>query len=215
MADARKPVTDTLFRELATQFGFDPAVLAGFTEVEAGGAGYDAKTGKLLIQFEPLHFRLNLPKAVRAQVNAAVSAVAAGKATPEQATLAANWKITQANGVDSQGPERAAFNAAFAIHPTAAMLGTSYGMTQIMGFNHALCGYATVDDMVDAFRLQGEAEHVRAMVRFINSKGALRKAVKAKDWKTMAYYYNGERYALNNYHIKLEKAYRKHQARFA
>ncbi len=215
MATVLPPVTGQLFRELAAQYGFDPAVLAGFTEVEAGGAGYDKKNGKLLIQFEPLHFRLNLPKAVRATVNLAVAAVTAGKATDAQKTLALNWKITQENGVDSQVPERAAFNAAFAIHPTAAMLATSYGMTQIMGFNHALCGYATVDEMVDAFRLKGEAEHVRAMVRFINSKPALRKAVKAKDWKTMAYYYNGERYAIQGYHLKLEKAYLKHRARYA
>jgi len=110
------------------------------------------------------------------------------------------------NGVEGQTAEWKAFNEAWAIDPNATMLSTSYGMGQIMGFNHKAAGYATVGQMLDAFKT-GEYEQVKGMLNFIKSNVNLRTAMKTLDWKKLAYYYNGSNYAVNQYDKKLNAAY--------
>ena len=189
--------------DAATAAGFEPRAVRAILKVETGGAGYDPATGKLLIQFEPSWFRRKLPAAVLAGIT---KAQAAQQPTPEQATLLQRWQTTQANGVEGQAREWVAFNAAFAIHPVAAMLSTSWGLPQMMGFNHAALGFGSVGGMVDAFK-ESEANQLRGMLAFINSKPALARAVKAKDWATVAYYYNGAGYKQFNYDRRLAAAY--------
>lgn len=111
-----------------------------------------------------------------------------------------------ANGVEGQSKEWVAFNEAWKIDSQATMLSTSWGLGQVMGFNHAACGFPNVGAMVDAFKT-GEYEQVKGMLNFIKSNVNLRTAIKTLDWKKLAYNYNGSQYAVNNYHIKLQKAY--------
>jgi N-acetylmuramidase len=204
----------SLFRELGSAHRFDPAVLRAIVEVEARASGFDGKTGKILIQFEPHWFRKLLTPTVRAQLAQALLAEKNGRLTPTQRALLANWKTTQENKVDTQGPEREAFNAAFTLDKKAAMLATSIGASQIMGFNFAQCGYRSVDEMYDKFRDGREAEHIRAMVRFIVSKPSLAKAVREKNWNQIAFYYNGQNYAAGKYHLKIANAYAKWKPKF-
>jgi hypothetical protein len=115
------------------------------------------------------------------------------------------------NGVEGQAKEWVAFNQAWAIDPKAAMLSTSWGMGQIMGFNHAAMGFATVGAMVDAFKT-GEYAQVRGMLQFIKSNANLRTAIKTLDWKKLAYNYNGAAYAVGKYDQKLKAAYEAFEA---
>lgn len=110
------------------------------------------------------------------------------------------------NGVEGQTKEWEAFNQAWKIDPQATMLSTSFGMGQIMGFNHKAAGFATVGAMVDAFKT-GEHEQVKGMLNFIKSNVNLRTAMKTLDWKKLAYYYNGANYAVNKYDQKLKQWY--------
>ena len=48
-------------KKFAIEFGFDEAVLRAFVEIESGGKGFDEKTGKLIIQFEPHVFKKYAP----------------------------------------------------------------------------------------------------------------------------------------------------------
>lgn len=92
----------------------------------------------------------------------------------------------------------------------AACKSASWGLGQIMGFNHQLAGYASAVEMVEAFK-DGEAEQLRAMVRFIRNAG-LDDALRSHDWRAFARGYNGPGYAKHGYHTRLEAAFRKWQA---
>lgn len=199
-------LTPQQIADAATAAGFEARTVRAIVKVETGGAGFDPATGKLLIQFEPSWFRRKLSKARLLEIERARLARNAGSATDAQLDLVANWETTQANAVEGQKREWLAFNAAFAIDKTAAMLSTSWGLPQMMGFNHAALGFRTVDALVDSFR-ESEANQLRGMLAFLNSKPALAKAVRAKDWPMVAYYYNGAGYKQFNYDRRLAAAY--------
>ncbi|MCB2379805.1 N-acetylmuramidase family protein [Hymenobacter sp. BT635] len=199
-------LTPLQIKSAAMAAGFEPRTVQAILKVETGGSGYDLTTGKLLIQFEPSWFRRKLSKARLLEIERARLARAAGTASTIQLSLIAAWETTQANGVEGQRREWEAFNAAFSIDKTAAMLSTSWGLPQMMGFNHAALGFATVDALVDSFR-ESEANQLAGMLRFIQSKPALARAVKAKDWAMVAYYYNGAGYKQFNYDRRLAAAY--------
>jgi peptidoglycan hydrolase-like protein with peptidoglycan-binding domain len=95
--------------------------------------------------------------------------------------------------------------------PIAAVKSASWGLGQIMGFNHGILGYDNVEDMIiDAHK--GEYYQAKHIFKFCQNhpSGKLMNALKAKNWTTFAYYYNGAGYAQNQYDIKLRNAYLKH-----
>jgi hypothetical protein len=100
---------------------------------------------------------------------------------------------------------------AIQIDRPAALRSASWGLGQIMGFNHKLAGYASVEDMV-ADMLDDEDRHLTAMVKFIEASGldddlrrirALNRPSTAADWAPFARVYNGPGYAIHGYHTKL------------
>lgn len=114
--------------------------------------------------------------------------------------------IRLANGVERQKQEYEAYFKAIQIDQEAAMLSTSWGLGQIMGFNHKAAGYSEVKNMVSTFN-SSEYYQLEGMLNFIKSIKKLYKALKDKDWPTFAYYYNGKYYKKWNYDEKLIKAY--------
>lgn len=98
------------------------------------------------------------------------------------------------------------YNRALGINKWAAMMSTSFGLFQLMGFNHKACGFDFVEDFVAAMEAS-ELEHTRAFVKFILSKG-LKKYIDKKDWAAVALRYNGKAYKTNKYDEKLAKAYK-------
>lgn len=110
------------------------------------------------------------------------------------------------------GSGREAYLNAERINPRAAKLSTSWGRYQIMGFNHQICGYATVEAMHTAFE-QGEGKHLDAFVAFVKAK-KIDDDLRTKNWRGFAYTYNGSGYANGpggGYHTKLQAAYEKYQ----
>lgn len=190
----------------AVAAGYEPRAVRAVIQVETGGSGYDAKTGYLLIQFEPAWFRRQLPKADLLLIEAARLARNAKTATKEQLQLIADWETTQTNLVEGQVRERIAFDAAVRINQRVAQLSTSWGLPQMMGFNHKVCGYDTVAAMVEAFRVS-EANQVQAMLKFISANPKMRNALKQKEWPVLAYFYNGPAYKTYSYDRKLAAAY--------
>jgi len=178
-------------KEIAKNFGINPAVFMAFIEVESGGKGFDEKTGKLIIQFEPSWFRKKAPYAPSGR-----------------------WSL---NGVERQAKEWEAFNNAFRINPDAAMESTSIGLPQILGLHWKLLGYKSVGEMWDDFK-KGEYFQILALARFIKAQPNLYLAIKQKDWHKIAAIYNGKDYAImakkwgrEPYNISLEKAYLKYE----
>lgn len=198
-------LTPQQIADAATAAGFEPRAVQAVIQVETGGSGYGAN-GWLLIQFEPSWFKRLLSKATLLKIEVARLARNDQTATPEQLQLIADWEITQANKVEAQLRERLAFDAATRIDARVAQMATSWGLPQMMGFNHQVCGYATVEAMVEAFRVS-EANQLAAMLRFISANPKMKQALKAKDWGILAYYYNGAGYKQFNYDRRLAAAY--------
>ena len=145
-----------------------PRLLA-FIEVESGGRGFDEKTGKIMLQFEQHIFS---------------KATGIPRSTLNQYT----W---DENKVDVQSKEWEAFNEAFKINPEEAMKATSWGLPQIMGFNHKQAGYESVGAMLDDFKT-GELAQVVGLIRFISANPKLYKGVLEGDYETVSSIYNGK-----------------------
>lgn len=180
-----KKLTGSQINNLAALNGYEDAALKAVITVESSGNGFSQKTGRIIIQFEPLWFKRKY----------------------------ADWKNHQMNhtwvnnGVDDQTAEWNAFNDAFSISPNAAMEATSIGMMQVMGFHWEMLGFKSVGEMWD-YGKESEANQVDLGIRFIRSNPTLNAALKGKIWRTFALYYNGSGYEKFNYHNRLERAYK-------
>lgn len=101
---------------------------------------------------------------------------------------------------------------AMALDRDAALESASWGLGQVMGFNAASIGYASAQEMVDAFK-DGEDAQLAGCVDFITGKPALKKAFKERDWAKVAFFYNGKTFAKNAYDVKLANFYAQYQKR--
>jgi hypothetical protein len=91
----------------------------------------------------------------------------------------------------------------------AALKSASWGMFQIMGFNHAASGYASVEGFVAAMK-ESEAKQLEAFLNFVKSSG-LSDELKGLPATATAFAigYNGAGQAKNNYSGKIVAAYNK------
>jgi hypothetical protein len=103
--------------------------------------------------------------------------------------------------------EKARLAEAASLDRTAAMMSASWGMFQIMGFNHAKCGYKTVQQFVNAM-CRDENAQLEAFTQFIINSG-LADELRDRRWADFARLYNGPGYQANKYDLKLAKAYDK------
>lgn len=88
-----------------------------------------------------------------------------------------------------------------------ALQAASWGVGQILGMNHALCGFATVRGFVRAMG-EGEDQQLAAVVAFLRAR-RLVEALRRRNWALFAQGYNGTQYRANAYDTKLEAAYRR------
>lgn len=180
-------LTDSEIANLADKNGYQYAALKAIIDVESGGQGFSSVTGKIIIQFEPLWFKRECQDW-------------------KNHTAGHTW---QNNGVSNQQDEWEAFNDAYGIDPVATMEATSIGMMQVMGFHWKDLGFTSVDDMWN-YAKESEANQVEIAIRFIKSIPSLDKALKNKDWQSVAFYYNGSGYKEFNYDHRLIAAFFKH-----
>ena len=178
-----------IIKKLSVQFGIEAAALASFIMTETGGKGFDEKTGKILIQFEPKWFKKHVPYAPSGL-----------------------WSV---NKVDVQSKEWLAFNDAFKNNADGAMKSTSIGLGQIMGFHYKRLGFKTVGEMWDHAKKSLENQ-VWQICKFIETDKELKKAIVAKNWHKIASIYNGSGYlelarkiGREPYNITMERNYSK------
>lgn len=77
----------------------------------------------------------------------------------------------------------------------------SWGMGQVMGFNHEVAGFKSATSMVQAMT-QGEDAQLAAMAGFLKANGLAALLLK-KDWAGFAKRYNGLSYWQNHYDVNL------------
>lgn len=90
------------------------------------------------------------------------------------------------------------------INEEAALMSCSWGMGQVMGENYRDLGYASVYELVEANYKSADGQ-LDCMIRFIK-RFSLVDEIQRGDWKGFAVVYNGPRYAMNRYDVKMAEA---------
>lgn len=180
------------FARLAAAHGIEEAKIRAVNEVEAAGSGFYA-SGAVKCLYEPhIAWKMTSGK-VRDELAAEGLAYATWKAGAYPSTSFARIdRCTQIAGAE------------------IAALSTSWGIGQIMGFNHKACGFDSAVAMVKDFA-KGEANQLEGMIRFIKANPAMFAALQRGDWAGFASRYNGPAYAKNKYDTKLAAAYARHK----
>jgi hypothetical protein len=185
---AAKRLDDIDLPKLGHLIGVGEDELHAFIDVETRGSGFDAQ-GRPRILFERHKFYKYVPAAKR---DAAVKAGLANKT---------------AGGYGKESEQYPKLMRAIAIDRQAALYSCSWGLAQVMGFNHKLAGYDDVEDMIEAF-MADEENHLAAAVTFIKNSG-LDDELRRHDWAGFARGYNGTGYKANAYDTKLAEAFEK------
>lgn len=181
-------------RKAAELIGVDPCAVKAVVEVESSGVGFGADD-RVIIQFEGHLFWKHLHK-----FGIDPEPLRPGNVDILYPTFTTRY-------VRGQVAEWDQFSRASAIHEEAAMLSTSWGMFQILGQNHAACGFDTVRDFVEAHK-RSEAEQLAAFCAFVRAQGLI-KFLRSGDWAGFSRRYNGPSYAANQYDVKLRRAFEK------
>lgn len=196
---AAKRIEDIDLPRIGKQIGVGEDVLHALIEVETRGTGFD-KHNRVIMLFEPHVFYKHLRGSKRDQ---AVAQGLAYRSWGEQKYPADSYpRLLKAMLIDED----------------AALKSCSWGMGQIMGENHVMAGFDTVQAMVQAFA-DDEDAHLEAMVNFViatridddlrriedRTKRGL--TVTAADWVPVVRVYNGTGYARNDYHNRAAAAY--------
>lgn len=185
-------LTDISVARVGRVIGVGEDEVRAVLEVETSGGGFD-RQGRPKMLFEPHVFWRELGDSPKRTV-----AVAQGLAYPK-------WG-EKPYPTDSYSRMATAIK----IDASAALRSASWGIGQIMGFNHRAAGYASAGDMVADF-CDREVAGLEAMISFIASEG-LDDELRRHDWSAFARGYNGAGYAKNGYHTKLAAAFKRWQA---
>ena len=89
-----------------------------------------------------------------------------------------------------------------------ALKSASWGLPQVMGFNHRVVGFDSVGEMVEAM-VESEDHQLEALAQFIMANPKCRIGIERHDWGTLAACYNGPNFRLNDYDNRLAAAYEK------
>ncbi len=180
------------FIDDAKLIGCEVAAIMAVAAVESRGGGFDLE-GFPKTLFEG-HWFHRLTK---------------GKYTVSHPTLSyARW--TKAHYGKTWQQEKTRLATAMALDRNAAMMSASWGMFQIMGFNHGACGFKTVQSFVNAM-CKDENAQLSAFTSFIITSN-LGDELREHRWTDFARLYNGPGFAQNRYDIKLAQAYAKLKA---
>lgn len=182
------PLSDGDVSIIAGYLGCHVAAVRAVLAVESAGQGFH--NGRPLILNEPHIFYRELSGGKRAQAVAQGLAYKVWRTKPYLKSVDARYEWLE---------------RAMAIDEVAALRSCSWGLGQMMGFNHKICGFATVHEFVAAM-CHSEGAQLYGMARFIVSKG-IQKNLRTFDWAGFAYRYNGAGYKKNKYDTKLAAAY--------
>lgn len=180
----------------ADDLGCDAAVLQAVIAVETSGRGFDDHDRPSML-FEPAVFYRQL----------------FDKGATETLATAVRYRLAApAWGEIPYAPDSyVPLASACALDRDAALQSASWGLGQIMGFNHALAGFRDAESMVAA-AMDSERRQLDMMVAFLKAEHLVPFLV-ARDWVNFALRYNGRAEAQHDYGGRLRDAYEAAQRR--
>ncbi|MBD1822800.1 N-acetylmuramidase family protein [Cyanobacteria bacterium FACHB-DQ100] len=174
------------FRDVARSIGCEVAAVRAVVDVEAAGSGF-LRDGRPKILFEAHWF----------------SDFTNGRFDYSDDNISSPvWNRSLYIG--GAGEWDRIYRAAN-LNREAALKSASWGLGQVMGFNHAQAGYRDVESFVRDMH-ESEGKQLAAMFNFIKSN-RLDRFLISRDWAGFALRYNGESYRVNRYDEKLADAY--------
>jgi N-acetylmuramidase/Putative peptidoglycan binding domain len=191
-----RPLNDGDIKSAAGQLDVTEAHVRAVIAVEAAGSGFlgkyenDPRLPKIL--FEAHIFS----KETKRQFN---------KSHPQLSCTRWNRNL-YAGGLKEHDRLRQAAELDF----DAAYKSASWGLFQIMGFNHQAAGYDQLHDFVGV-QYVSEGMQLRCGVQFILSEG-MEGYLQNEDWRGFAKKYNGPGYEKNRYHEKLAIAFERYKS---
>jgi hypothetical protein len=172
VAGSRDALTRADLEAIAAELGCEVEAVQAVVEVESGRLGAFAADGRPIILYEPHIFS----RRTNRQFDASHPNISyrSWDASKYPRTQDGRW---------------AQMREAYALAPQDAIASASYGLFQIMGFNHAACGFpdpkAFVTDMC-----RSQAQQLKAFAAFVRSNNLADELVR-KDWDGFARGYNG------------------------
>lgn len=179
-----RELTEANYERAAERLGCEIAAIKAVWEVEAGGRHF-RPDDSVIRRFEPHHFP-------RQHWDAIGFWVQAGEA-PWRASLRLS--------------DEEMFQKAVRRDCVAAMIASSWGAPQIMGFNAEAAGFESAQAMVEHMAI-GAGHQLGAFVQLIEAWG-LATTLRAHNWTAFAARYNGSG-QVPRYAGLIEAAYRKH-----
>lgn len=203
-------LSDQAFRDAGLQLQVPAASVRAFTQVESPNGGFDAN-GVPYILFEG-HWFHQLTNGVYSKSYPSIS----------YRDWTRDHYAKGANATIRNGGEHKRLQTAASLNREAALKSASWGGFQILGVNHKSAGFDTIQQFVNAM-YAGADEQLAAYVQFILrdkrkhpvTKKTLHEALIDRDWDSVAYLYNGSKYAENNYAGKLASEFKLSQVYFA
>ena len=189
------------YYKLAFLLDCDAAAVYAVKRVESGRGGGFLQSGKPVILFEGHIFWKQL--ATRGINPASVQ-------KGNEDILYEKWTKEHYLGGER---EYERLEKARAIDRNAADSSASWGMFQVMGFNHKACGEDSVCGFVEKMS-RSELDQMMLSARFIHGNIKMRQALSRHNWADFASLYNGPGYKSNNYDIRLAEAYEEGLAKF-
>ena len=178
----------------AADIGVDAPVLAAIVAVESNGAGL--RNGRPVIRLEVHHFWSHTPAGLRPQVDARF------KVFGPEAWEGHRWRPAPGAAWEDlhvgQEREWRAYELARSICAHAAIRATSWGLGQVVAGNRTedegldgwkRAGFASAEAFADAQAT--EAGQLQTMARWLAGDPVLLRAMRARDWRTVARLYNG------------------------
>lgn len=191
-----KRLQDSDFEIAAKQLDVETSLIKAFAIVESGGRSGFGPDSLPVIAFEGHWFRrLTSKRFDRSHPKLSY---------PYQVKAGPEWK-------QNNKDQRAAWktlDTASELDAVAAVMSCSWGMFQVMGFNHGKCGFKSPLSFVNAMKA-GEPGQLTAFVSFCQSVPGLVPAMKASDYRAMATLYNGKDFGdydvrIKTNHLKLK-----------
>ena len=190
-------LSDTDFVTAASGLGADVSSVMAVAQVEAGGRAGFAADGRPIIRYE-LHIFHQRTHGIYAKSHPHLSQPSLKTGNPFHVGGQPNeWSLMYGAMIlrDAKGNQRT----------TEAWSSASWGMFQVMGFNHISVGWPDIHGFARDM-CASEANQLRAFLGFVRSS-KLTSAIVAHDWARFAQGYNGAGYAVNQYDTKIAAAY--------
>lgn len=184
------PLTQDDINNMAHTLGCEEALIHAFSDLESGGSSGFLSTGEPKILFEAHMF----------------SKLTGGMYDDDYPNISSPvWDRSLYGAGGEHQYER--LTQAQQLNSSAALESCSWGKYQVMGTNYHVCGYDTVEAMVEAF-CADEMEHLNAFGQFCSTNHLIRyMTMDPPDFIHLAIGYNGAGEAANGYDAKLKEAF--------